>query len=228
MTLLSQIACVCSKYKRGKGVGTLQTKTRRTFGLPGIGASNILVCPKPILTVQKPRYVPPEADFWKVYDVAEGEDKVLLLAFLHTAARRNEMFSLKWEDVDLANSKIRLWTRKRKGGGFEFDWLPLTDRLTDALADHAKSKRSEYVFCDESGTPYVERQRLIPRLCKLAGVKRFTYHAIRHLTASILAQEGLDIVTIQKMLRHKNPVITTIYLHQQGIMKNEIEKAFAK
>ncbi len=194
----------------------------------GMPKDNPFVSVDSFPAVQRPRYMPPQEDFWKVYDVAEGEDKVLLLAFLHTAARRNEMFSLKWDDIDLVNGKVRLWTRKRKGGSYEYDWLPLTDRLADALADHAKSKRGEFVFCNEDGVPYAERQRLIPRLCKKAGVRRFTYHAIRHLTASILAQEGLDIVTIQKMLRHKNPLTTTLYLHQQGIMKNELEKAFSR
>jgi integrase len=178
--------------------------------------------------VKRPRYVPPQDDFWKVFDVAEGEDKVLLLAFLHTAARRNELLSLKWDDVDLESGKIRLWTRKRKGGAFEYDWLPLTAELAGALTEHAKSKRSEYVFCDRDGMPYAERQRLIPRLCKEAGVRPFTYHAIRHLTASILAQARMDIPTIQKMLRHKNSLTTTIYLHSLGIMKNELDKAFSR
>ena len=109
--------------------------------------------------VKRPRYVPSQGDFWKVFDVAEGEDKTLLLAFLHTAARRNELLSLKWDDVDLDSGKIRLWTRKRKGGAFEYDWLPLTAELAGALTEHAKSKRSEYVFCDRNGMPYAERQR---------------------------------------------------------------------
>lgn len=59
-------------------------------------------------------------------------------------------------------------------------------------------------------------------------MRPFTYHAIRHLTASILAQAGMDIPTIQKMLRHKNSLTTTIYLHSLGIMKNELDKAFSR
>lgn len=177
---------------------------------------------------QHPRYVPPEADFWKVYDVAEGEDKVLLLAFLHTGARRKEMLTLKWDDVDLANGKIRLWTRKRYGGSLEYDKLPMTQRLTDALTDHAKSKRGDYVFCHNDGTPYVERQKLIPRLCDKAGVPRFNYHGIRHLAASMLAQEGIDMPTIQKILRHKNMMTTTRYIHRLGITDNALEKVFGK
>lgn len=38
--------------------------------------------------VRKPRYVPPEDDFWAVLDIAEGQDHVMLMAFLHLAARR--------------------------------------------------------------------------------------------------------------------------------------------
>ena len=36
---------------------------------------------------RKPRYVPPEEDFWAVYDVAQGQDKVMLLAYLHLVHR---------------------------------------------------------------------------------------------------------------------------------------------
>ena len=61
-----------------------------------------------------PRYVPPEEDFWKVYDVAEGQDKVMLLFSYHLAARRGETFRAKKSDIDFKNQKIRLWTRKRK------------------------------------------------------------------------------------------------------------------
>jgi len=45
--------------------------------------------------VRHPRYVPSEDNFWKVVDVAEGQDKVMLLAFLYLAARRKEIFRLR-------------------------------------------------------------------------------------------------------------------------------------
>jgi integrase len=80
--------------------------------------------------VREPRYVPPEEDFWKVYAVAEGQDKVMLLVFLHLAARRGEVFRLTWADVDFGNNRAILWTRKRMGGSFEYDWLPMTAELS--------------------------------------------------------------------------------------------------
>jgi len=175
---------------------------------------------------KQPRYVPPEEDFWKVYAVARPKDQVFLLTLLHTAARRNELLTLTWDDLDLVTGKIRLWTRKRADGSLEFDWLPLTKRLRDALLEHYKQRLSEYVFCRADGSPYKWRQHLMKILCGRAKVKRFTFHAIRHLTASILAQEGVDIPTIQAILRHKNSMTTTRYIHRMGITKNVLEDVF--
>jgi integrase len=79
------------------------------------------------------RYVPPEEDFWKVYAKAEGQNKVMLLAFLHLAGRRGEIFRLTWSDVDFGNSRLRLWTRNRTDGTFEYDWLPMTKELRKSL-----------------------------------------------------------------------------------------------
>ncbi len=66
--------------------------------------------------VRSERYVPPEEDFWKVYDLVSGQDKVMLSAFLYLGARRGEIFRLLWSDVDLVNNKLRLGTRKRRDG----------------------------------------------------------------------------------------------------------------
>ena len=69
--------------------------------------------------VRSPRYVPPLEDFWKVYNVAEGQDKVMLSACFFLAARRGELFRLKVEDLDFENDKVRLWTKKREDGNSE-------------------------------------------------------------------------------------------------------------
>jgi len=170
---------------------------------------------------RKVRYVPREKDFWIAFDVCKTEqDKVLLLGYLHLAARRNELFTLRWQDVDFAESRVRLFTRKRRDGSLEFDWLPMTDDLYAALLTHRQSAKNEWVFPDpETGLPYLFRQRWMSRLCAKAKVKPFCLHAIRHLTASILAKANVPMIDIQAILRHKNLATTERYIRRLSTLR---------
>jgi integrase len=174
------------------------------------------------VTVQKfpetlqPRYVPPIDDFWKVVAVAEGQDRVLLLAFLHTAARRGELYRLTWADIDFGTQRLELTTRKRKDGSLERDQIPMTDELCQALMIHRQSALTEWVFAHtegrRTGKPYIENRGFPQELCRAAGVRPFGCHAIRHLTASILAQKNTPMVAIQAILRHRKLATTERYV----------------
>jgi len=159
------------------------------------------------------RYIPPEEDFWKVYETTEGQDQVMLLACLHLAARRSELFRLKWDDIDFANQRVRIGTRKRQGGSLEYDYLPMTEDLYNALLEHKELAHDEWVFVDTlTSKPFSARRRFMRGLCERAEVKPFGFHAIRHLTASILAQADVPMITIQRILRHKNLMTTERYV----------------
>lgn len=170
------------------------------------------------------RYVPSEGDFWKIFDLAEGQNKVMLLAYLHLAARRSELFSLRWDDVDFNNQRVRLWTRKRQGGNLEYDWLPMTDELFQALLEHKKNAHHEWVFVDQDTyKPFTCRRQFMKGLCKRAKIRPFGFHAIRHLTASILAHEDVPMVMIQQILRHKNLSTTEKYIRGLAPVKPALE-----
>jgi len=176
----------------------------------------------PFLTVLKfpeiaqPRYVPSEVDFWKVVAVAKGQERVWLLAFLHTAARRGELYRLMWTDVDFGTQRLQLTTRKRTDGSLERDQIPMTDELCYALMSHRQSAINEWVFTQtegrHTGKPYIENRGFPQELCRAAGVKPFGCHAIRHLTASILAQKNTPMVAIQAILRHRKLATTERYV----------------
>ena len=66
----------------------------------------------------------------------------------------------------------------------EYDALPMTDELLNAMTVHRQSAKFDWVFTNqENGEPYKVSQKHIRQLCKRAGVKAFGYHAIKHLTA---------------------------------------------
>ena len=55
------------------------------------------------------------------------------------------------------------------------------------------------------------------KTCIKAEVKPFGFHAIRHLTATILYHKGYDVSVIQAILRHKSPSTTNVYLKSLGL-----------
>lgn len=175
---------------------------------------------------RNPRYVPSVEDMQKVLAVADGETHTFLLALLHTAARVGEMIRLRWSDLDLERRTVSLGTRKRAGGGLEHDIVPMTTILRDALTEHRKSARSVYVFCRENGQPYTQRIHLMGRLCKRAGVREFGFHGIRHLSASMLDASGVELSTIQAILRHKSATTTAKYLHSLRGVRVELDGVF--
>ncbi len=72
----------------------------------------------------------------------------MLLACLVLAARRGEIFRLKVKDLDFENDKVRLWTRKREGENWEYDWLPMGTELRESIRYWLDTReiKSEYVF----------------------------------------------------------------------------------
>lgn len=178
---------------------------------------------------KKPKYVPSEGDFWKVYQVAENEqDRIMLLTYLHTAARKSEVLNLRWDDIDFENARLRLWTKKRQGGSKEYDWIPMTKELGAALRRHRQDANSVFVFTRKRGQKYTVRQHWLRYLCGMAEVRYFTLHAVRHLTASILDKAGMDLSTIQAILRHKSATTTARYMHSLRGVRAALDDVFGQ
>lgn len=167
---------------------------------------------------RKPRYVPPEKDLFKVIEAATGQDRVMLLTLLYTAARKGEMFRMVWQDVDFAGKRLRLGTRKRADGSLEYEWLPMTDDLFATLLEHRKGAVNEWVFVQSvgrhSGKPYTENRGFPQEICEKVEAKPFGCHAIRHHTASTLWKLGVPLQMVQLILRHKSPRTTEKYLRK--------------
>lgn len=176
---------------------------------------------------QKPKHVPTLEEANKVIDAANTiEDRVFLMTLLHTAARRGEITRLKWDDVDLEGGKVRLGTRKRKGGAMHYDWIFMSPELATALTGLKASARGELVFPRIDDQPYNTRQHLMKNLCRRAGVKFFGFHALRHLTASLMAANGVAMPEIQFILRHQAMTTTNGYIRRLGFSNNPLEGIF--
>lgn len=227
--ILRKVGRESSGYAANKTRKNLSAAWQWGIKLYGLPLQNPFHAASKLPADATPRYVPPEADFWKVYDAAEDErDKTLLLFLLHTGARIQEAFRLVWSDVDFERQQVRLGTRKTATGGMEFAWIPMTDELSTALLTHKKYSATLNVFvASRTRKKLTHLQHFMPRLCAKAKVVPFGFHAIRHLTATILAHAGLDLPSIQAILRHHNPTTTARYIKSLGVSNDKVNEIFS-
>jgi integrase len=81
-----------------------------------------------------PRTVPSLEAFLAALKSTNGQDRVMLETFWQLAARRKEVFGLKWAEIDLHNKAVSIPTRKTKNGDLRYDRVPLSTELADMLA----------------------------------------------------------------------------------------------
>ena len=98
---------------------------------------------------------------------------------------------------DVAHPKKGGQPRCRKGGRLRY--VPLTQRLTDALSD-ARHLRGVRVVCDAKGQPLTQKviQGLMRRIARRANV-RAGVHVLRHTFCSHLAMRGAPTRAIQEL-----------------------------
>jgi len=137
----------------------------------------------------------------------------------------DELFRLKWQDVDFFGKRIRLFWRKNKAGEWRSQWLNVRDDLISELLKLKKTSVTELVFLSRTGGQYVTRIKWLDEVCKRAGVEKFGFHGIRHLFASILASQNIPIVEIQYMLRHSSLATTERYIHRLKRENREVLEA---
>jgi integrase len=165
-------------------------------------------------TTKEKKVIPTPPDMAKIL-MAAGPDRPLLLILFHSMARIDEILRLKWEDVNFQEKAVRLWTRKRRGGNWEFDWLPMNEDLEAVLWGlWQKKEQDEWVFFNPTrGTRYLYRPKLMGTICKRAGVPKYGFHTIRHFVASYLFdKKKVSLPVISKLLRHKSLQTTERYL----------------
>lgn len=169
------------------------------------------------------KYIPPEADVEKVLALAPKGFRDYLITLIHTAGRMREINKLKWEDVNFAEDYLVLRTRKAKNSAVAERKVPLTRTLKAIL--EGLPRKGEYVFSHQDGRRYDNRIKMIHSLCEQAKIRAFTFHNLRHFSASKLANLGVAITDIQEILGHTRPTTTDGYLQTiKGSVRSAIQR----
>jgi integrase len=130
-----------------------------------------------------------------------------------TAMRYSELVNLKWSDVDFNMHTITL--RETKNGDRRV--IPLTgfvetvlkqcsSYVEDAVGLIFKSQR-------ENRSGLVSIRSAFQRAMRIAGIKEFRWHDLRHTAASYLAMNGATQGELMAILGHRSPHMTRRYAH---------------
>ena len=135
---------------------------------------------------------------------------IVVLA-LSTGARKMELLSLTWKDVDLSRGIITL--HDTKNGTRRV--LHLTGIALNRLQDHGKVRRLDtaLVFPNDTGTKYRSLSMAWVYALRRARVSDFRFHDRRHSAASYLAMSGASLIDIAHILGHKSLQVTQRYAH---------------
>ena len=124
--------------------------------------------------------------------------------------RKSEILGLKWDLVDLKHGFILLNVTKNG----ERREIPINSTLNDALLELMRRIDVPYVFYDKTtGAPYKDIKNSFASACKIAGIRDFRFHDLRHTFASHLVMAGIDLVTVKELLGHKTLTMTLRYAH---------------
>jgi integrase len=137
-----------------------------------------------------------------------------IMAFaINTGMRQGEILDLRWPFVDLSRRTATIMLSKNG----ERRTIPLNDNAMDVMKTQAKVRHlsSDYVFTSRTGTRLEKRNlvRAFHQAVSRGKVEDFRFHDLRHTFATRLAQAGVDIYTIAKLLGHKDIRMTQRYAH---------------
>lgn len=152
----------------------------------------------------------------------EGNDRLSVSALkllLFTGCRREEIMSLKWENVRLDEERIFL--PKTKNGRSRT--VHLNGKAKEVLQDlqgrkeeDLRTRGSGYVFPSRQGAkkPYIyDLRKPFEKACTGAGIENFRIHDLRHTFASLAVQSGASLFEVQKLLGHQSIDMTQRYAH---------------
>jgi integrase len=154
----------------------------------------------------------------------DEQARTMFLTLIVTGVRRHELLNLRWRDVALSESVLRVTDSKSEEG---IRSIAIPPRLGEALWQHmgrtAYSADDDYVFCHpERGTQYRERRWAEQFRAALAeaGIGGYVrpFHDLRHTSITNEAAAGSSPIALMTKAGHRSMKTTGVYLHLAGVV----------
>jgi integrase len=145
----------------------------------------------------------------------------------YTGLRQMELLTLRWEQVSLSDGILILDNRMHTTKSKKIRTIPLNRKAQDILIRRKQISETEFVFT-LNHKPITQNN--ITKIFKKYVIKaklnsKLSFHSLRHTFASWLAQRGVSIYQVSKLLGHSSVNVTAIYAHlQTDNLREQVEK----
>jgi integrase len=166
-------------------------------------------------------------------DIVGKRDYALLLFYLTTGMRRQEVIGLRGGNLKIEDDSITL-TGKVKGGdyvGREVRDLLLKEALMDylSMSGRLNALRNDsplWTRHDRAGRPGAALSshsfaKNLKRYAREAGVGNVHLHQTRHSFARIVAEETGSLTDTQDALGHRNATTTRVYVQRIAVKRDK-------
>jgi site-specific recombinase XerD len=157
----------------------------------------------------------------KLFEVTKNaKHRAMLMAAYGGGLRLSEVIHLQLKDIH----SDRMLIHVRHGKGDKDRFTLLSDRLLQELRQYwQRYQPALWLFEGQSGGAYADGslQGVFNKSKRLADIKHGRgIHSLRHSFATHLLEGGTDLLTISKLMGHRNLKTTARYLH---VTKRHIE-----
>lgn len=183
------------------------------------------VKPFPKVEEARIRFLKPyEVDY--LLNVAEPDFKDLIQGALFTGARYGELAKMRVYDF-MPDQGLVFIQPGKSGKGRHIPLPPEGLAFFESLT--AGKTGADFVFIRRNGRQWTknDQQRPMKEACRKAKIEpAIGFHELRHTYASMLAQRGIDLLTISKLLGHADTRVTS--RHYAHLCDTTLRDAVAK
>jgi integrase/recombinase XerD len=186
----------------------------------------------PVRRKQRLPWIPPDEvweDLVQHIMMYEGtRTQAMILLAYDAALRREELMSLRVDDIDWARGIITVRAETTKGGRMRY--VPASAPVLHLLRSYIEGDRRSLlvaydgeddgpIFLSEStrnpGHPLAVGafDEIVERVREKVGLHALTPHTLRHLRCTLLKRAGIPLDDIALLAGHKSTETTRLYLH---------------